>query len=74
MKKQKMSTKEYIQHLENEEKRCQIRALASDDPEVRREQRAKELKTRERRKRLHKLWSGVNTAALRISAQDDRAI
>lgn len=74
MNKNKMSTKEFIHHLENEEKRCQIRALASDDPIVKREQKVKETKARELRSRLQRLWGGVNTAALRISAQDDRAI
>lgn len=58
-----MTTKEYIQHLEREEKRCKIRALAADDPAVKLDQKNREKRTRELRSKLQKLWGGVSYAA-----------
>lgn len=72
MNNQRLSTKEYIHHLENEEKRCSIRALVSDDPAERLRHKEKEKRTKELRNKLQKLWSGVNITAFRISSLHDR--
>lgn len=72
MNSKRLSTKEYIHHLENEEKRCSIRALVSDDPAERLKHKEKEKRTKELRSKLQKLWGGVNVTAFRISAQNDR--
>ena len=64
-----MTTKEYIQHLEREEKRCKIRAMITDDPAVKTDQKIKEKRTMIRRNKLQRLWNNVNLAAIRYNGK-----
>ena len=67
-----MTTKEYLQYLEIEEKRNRLRAMIADDPAREAECKLKEKRAKEIHGKLQRLWEGVNTAAFRYGGQPCR--